>query len=57
MLVQDETTQRKIWESVGKVFYITQLIPESRYHTSELLKLNNFSDDGEEIVKLTKKFK
>ena len=57
MLDQTETTQRRIWESVGKVLYVSQLIPESRYHTSELLKLNNFSDDGEEIVKLTKKFK
>ena len=57
MLELKETTQRKIWESVGKVLYISQLIPESRYHTSELLRLNNFSDNGEEIVKLTKKFK
>ena len=51
------TTQRSIWETVGKVLYVSQLIPESKYHTSELLRLNSISEDGNHVVAISKKFK
>ena len=57
MLGMETVTQREVWESVGKVLYIAQLIPESKYHVSELLRMNNVSDDGEKVLVLSKKFK
>ena len=42
---------------VGKIIYVSYLIPGSKYHISELLKINNQSKDGNEMVLLTKKAK
>jgi hypothetical protein len=47
-----ESSQRGIWEMVGKILYISPLVPESRYHLSSLLKLNKLSEDPNFLVKL-----
>ena len=45
LLLVSFTSQRKVWQSVGKVLYVSTLIPGSKYHTSALLKANNQSLD------------
>ena len=57
LLGKDTATQREIWESVGKVLYVSTLIPESKYYTSAMLKANNWSEDPSAEVKLTKDLK
>ena len=57
MLSQTMTTQKKVWESVGKVLYVGCLLPGSKYHVSEMLKANNMSDDPSETVVITKALK
>ena len=49
--------QSQIWSSVGKVLYVASLVPESRYYTSELIRVNNLSDDPNANVLVTKKLK
>ena len=50
-------TQEQIWSSVGKVLYVASLVPESRYYTSELIKVNNTSHDPNAKILVTKKLK
>ena len=57
MLKVDLVSQREIWSVVGKILYVSCLIPGSKYHISELLKINNMSKDRHEMVLLTKKAK
>ena len=57
MLGRRSVTQREVWESVGKILYVSQLIPESKYHISELLRMNNISEDGNHVIVITRKFK
>lgn len=54
---KDETTQREVWQSVGKVLYVSVLLPGSKYHTSALLAANNQSKDPNAIVGVTKLMK
>ena len=57
MLKVDLISQREIWSVVGKVLYVAYLIPGSKYHISELLKINSQFEDGNEMVMLTKRVK
>ena len=50
MSLCDETTQRQVWETVGKVLYVSVLIPGSKYHTSALLKANKGRDPNAPVV-------
>ena len=52
LLKKGESSQRGIWEMVGKILYVAPLIPESRYHLSALLKINKLSEDPNHLVKL-----
>ena len=54
---KDVTLQREIWQSVGKVLYVSVLLPGSRYHTSALLAANNQSKDPNAVVEVTKLMK
>ena len=45
-----EASQRVIWEVVGKILYVSPLIPDSRYHLSALLKANKKSKNANELV-------
>ena len=47
------TTQRKVWETVGKVLYVSVLVPGSKYHVSALLKANKQSKDPHASVVIT----
>ena len=42
---------------MGKVLYVASLVPESRYYTSELIRVNNLSDDPNANVLVTKKLR
>ena len=53
----DLISQREIWSVVGKILYVAYLIPGSKYHISELLKINSQFEDGNEMVLLTKRVK
>ena len=53
MSVCDETTQRQVWETVGKVLYVSVLLPGSKFHTSALLKANTGSRDPNAPVDVT----
>ena len=57
MLKVDLISQREIWSVVGKVLYVAYLIQGSKYHISELLKINSQFEDGNEMVLLTKRAK
>ena len=57
MLKVDLISQREIWSVVGKVLYVAYLIPGSKYHISELLKINSQFEDGNEMVLLSKRVK
>ena len=57
MMSLSMTTQRKVWESVGKVLYVAALLPGSKYHISEMLRVNNMSDNPSDIVVVTKALK
>ena len=48
-----ETTQRQVWETVGKVLYVSVLLPGSKYHVSALLKANKQSKDPHALVVIT----
>ena len=52
LLVLSFVNQRRIWQSVGKILYVSALIPGSKYHTSALLKANNQSKDPFAMVPL-----
>ena len=53
----DETTQRMVWQSVGKVLYVSVLLPGSKYHTSALMAANNQSRDPNALVGVSKLMK
>ena len=57
LIALSSTTQRKIWESVGKGLYVASLLPGSKYHVSEMLRVNNLSDNPSEVIVLTKALK
>ena len=57
LLQTEETSQRTIWESVGKILYVSYLIPESKYYTCSLLKTNNQSEDPKARIKITEEMK
>ena len=46
----NETTQRMVWQSVGKVLYVSVLLPGSQYHTSAMMAANNQSKDPNALV-------
>ena len=48
-----EASQRVIWGVVGKILYVSPLIPESKYHLSALLRMNRQSEDPNCLVILT----
>ena len=47
------TSQWSVWQSVGKILYVSVLIPGSKYHTSALLKANNQSKDPFAVVPIS----
>ena len=57
MMTRGVTTQRSVWETVGKILYVSVLIPGSKYHTSALLKANKQSRDPNAEVVLTRLMK
>ena len=50
ILHSQSVKQEFIWSSVGKVLYVSTLIPESKYYTSELIKANMCRDQNNIVV-------
>ena len=57
LLEMTVTTQEYIWKSVGKVLYVSILVPGSQYHVSNMLRANHQSKKAKDRVIVTKALK
>ena len=50
ILHSQSVKQHEVWSSVGKILYVSCLIPESKYYTSELIRANMGTDRNADVV-------